>query len=248
EAAPLPEPVQAGRGPAVQLLHALPPVPLRGAQLGGAGGRLRRRRARPARGPARGRGRHREAGPQGRPHPGRPGRLRHLRRGGVHRGHPRGEPAADGRGRGLRPQARRGEGRGAHLRRRHPPARAAGRPAARGAGEALLLTRSTDRAGLPRCGPARRRPEGRSQAAMPTRLADTAWSTLKRPAPTAASTSATAPITPTSSQPPSVTITPLPTWTSTAAPIMSSTTRTPTSAVAAPRRISAPPTSSTRPA
>ncbi len=49
EAAPLPGAVQARQGPAVQLLHALPPVPLRGAQLGGARGRLRRRRARAAR-------------------------------------------------------------------------------------------------------------------------------------------------------------------------------------------------------
>ena len=119
-----------GEGPAVQLLHPLPPLPLRGAQLRGARGRLRRRGPRPARRPPRGRGRHGEAGPRGRRHPRRARRLRHLRRGRVHPGHAVGEPPADGRGRGLRAQAERGEGRGAHLRRRHAPARAAGGPAA----------------------------------------------------------------------------------------------------------------------
>ena len=58
EAAPLPEPLQARRGPAVLLLHALPPMSLRGADLGGARGSLRRR-GDGAGGTASGRGRHR---------------------------------------------------------------------------------------------------------------------------------------------------------------------------------------------
>ena len=49
EAAPLPEPVQARRGAAVLLLHALPPVPLRGAEHGGARGAVPGRRAGAAR-------------------------------------------------------------------------------------------------------------------------------------------------------------------------------------------------------
>ena len=44
--AALPQPLQARRGAALLLLHALPPLPLRGAGDGRARGRLRRRRAR----------------------------------------------------------------------------------------------------------------------------------------------------------------------------------------------------------
>ena len=45
EAAPLPQPLQAGRGAALLLLHPLPPLPLRGAALRRPRGALRRRRA-----------------------------------------------------------------------------------------------------------------------------------------------------------------------------------------------------------
>ncbi len=82
EASPLPEPVQAGRGAAVQLLHAVAPVPLRGAEHGRARRPVRRRGRDPA-GRAAGRGvRVRQEGSPG----GRGARrLRHvhdLRRGG----------------------------------------------------------------------------------------------------------------------------------------------------------------------
>ena len=65
DAAPLPQPLQARRGAALLLLHAVPPLPFRGAEHGGARGALRRRGARAGRRAAR-RGRDRgEDGPRG---------------------------------------------------------------------------------------------------------------------------------------------------------------------------------------
>jgi predicted homoserine dehydrogenase-like protein len=114
-AAPLPEPLQAGRGTALQLLHAVPPVPLRGPGLGRPSGALRRRGDDPARRP---RGRRGDDG-QGRPGrrrgDRRHGRLPHLRAGRERRRHPGRAPAADGPGRGVPAAPGRGQGRGAHL-------------------------------------------------------------------------------------------------------------------------------------
>ena len=90
EAAALPQPVQARRGPALQLLHALPPVPLRGAADGGPGGAVRRRDHRAARARRRSRSspsakRDLPAGDGAR----RARRLRHVRRGRAGRRHRR---------------------------------------------------------------------------------------------------------------------------------------------------------------
>ena len=97
----LPEPVQAGRGPAVPVLDPVPPAALRGAERD----RARRAVRRPCRAAARRPRRRGLRGGQARPE-GRRGarRLRHvhdLRRGGERRGDVRAAPAARGPGRGL---------------------------------------------------------------------------------------------------------------------------------------------------
>src|SRR5690606_35818445 len=147
EAAPLPEPLQARRGAALQLLHALPPVPLRGADVAGARGAVRRRGPGARRADARGGGGDGQARPQGRRGARRPGRVHDLR--AVRDGRGDGAPlaAADRRRRGLPAQARRAQGPGAHLPRRRAAAGAPRRRAARPAGAPLRTGARGRRAG-----------------------------------------------------------------------------------------------------
>jgi predicted homoserine dehydrogenase-like protein len=62
----LPRPLQARQRTAVQLLHAVPPVSLRGADAGGPGSVVQGRRHCPSRGALRRRGDHRQGGVEGR--------------------------------------------------------------------------------------------------------------------------------------------------------------------------------------
>src|SRR5690606_12884520 len=150
EAAALPGPLQAGPRPALQLLHALPPLPLRGAHVAGPRGPVRRRRpgaggtdARRGRGDC-------EARPEGRRGPRRGGRVHDRRPVRDGRGDPGRRPAAHGRRGGLPAEARRPPGPGHHLRRRRAAAGAARRRAAHAPGAPLRAARrrgATARAG-----------------------------------------------------------------------------------------------------
>lgn len=103
-----------GKGP-VQLLHAVPPLSLRGPAHRRARGRLRRRRPDPTGRTKGGRGRHRQARPESRQHAGRPRRLRHVRRCRIPRGDPRAAAAPDGHGRRVHAAPECRHGHGAHL-------------------------------------------------------------------------------------------------------------------------------------
>ena len=129
--AALPEPVQAGRGPALLVLHAVSPVPLRGAHQRGARGAVRRFRRRAAGRAARRGVRRGQAGSARRRGAGQLRPLHDLWRGRGRGRAPRGPLSARRPGGRVPPGAGRGEGRGRHLRRRGATAGPRRRPAIR---------------------------------------------------------------------------------------------------------------------
>ena len=123
QAAPLPEPLQDGRGPALPVLDSVPPGPLRGAQRHRPGRALRGRGGAAAR-RAGGRGMRRgQARPQGRRGARRVRDVHDLRRGRERGRDERAALPAGRAGRGLPAPARRREGPGADLRGRRPARR-----------------------------------------------------------------------------------------------------------------------------